>query len=53
MTKEGINADPADELSLSEDAGVDHERLLEMERTCVRKLDLVIAPLIGAFNFLV
>lgn len=38
----------------SQDIGdIGHDRLVELERTCVRKLDLVIAPLIGAFNFLV
>ncbi|KAJ6021328.1 high-affinity nicotinic acid transporter [Penicillium herquei] len=47
-----IKPDPLDNPSLSELPDIDHDRLIEMERTCVRKLDLVIAPLIGAFNFL-
>jgi hypothetical protein len=29
------------------------ERFKKMERACLRKLDLCIAPLMGAFNFIV
>ncbi|KAJ5918907.1 high-affinity nicotinic acid transporter [Penicillium verhagenii] len=52
MKAEGVKTDPADYLSPSEATEVDYERLVEMERVCVRKLDLAIAPMIGAFNFL-
>ncbi|KAJ5604874.1 hypothetical protein N7510_010028 [Penicillium lagena] len=40
------------EMKMADSTEVDQARLEAMERTCVRKLDLVIAPLIGAFNFM-
>jgi hypothetical protein len=42
-----------EEMKMSDSTEVDQARLEAMERTCVRKLDLLIAPLIGAFNFMV
>lgn len=42
-----------EEMKMSDSTEVDQARLDAMERTCVRKLDIVIAPLIGAFNFMV
>ena len=52
-TNEVIKLDPLDKDGLPDVGNIDHGRLVELERTCVRKLDFVIAPLIGAFNFLV
>ena len=53
QAKPGHETNHLEELKMSDDTGVDQARLEAMERTCVRKLDLVIAPLIGAFNFMV
>lgn len=57
-SKEAAHAEHLENAAVASDAsdGADEaarSRFREMERRCVRKLDLYIAPLMGAFNFIV
>lgn len=51
--KDDVRSEHVEKLTTTEVPGIDDCELAERERICVRKLDFVIAPLLGAFNFIV